>query len=210
MQQAQHAPPVFRRRPASMRSATFMDGPTCWLTWSNALTKICTDGRSSTPVEVYLGDYIDRGSDSKAVIDILCHRLVHRNAICLRGNHEALLEAFLQDPEVVHGWIRLGAASTFASYGVAISSSAHNWCRRNFIARSATCSRARTAVPAVPAQSSSCGDYLFVHAGIRPGVPMQHQVQDDLIWIRDEFLQSTADHGCIVVHGHTPVQHPQI
>ena len=92
MQQAQHAPPVFRRRPASMRSATFMDGPTCWLTWSNALTTICTDGRSSTPVEVYLGDYIDRGSDSKAVIDILCHRLVHRNAICLRGNHEALLE----------------------------------------------------------------------------------------------------------------------
>ena len=55
-----------------------------------------------------------------------------------------------------------------------------------------------------------CGDYLFVHAGIRPGVPLDQQVQDDLIWIRDEFLRSTTDYGCTVVHGHTPVTHPQI
>jgi serine/threonine protein phosphatase 1 len=55
-----------------------------------------------------------------------------------------------------------------------------------------------------------CGDYLFVHAGIRPGVPLKDQAQHDLVWIRNEFLQSTADHGWTVVHGHTPVDRPYI
>jgi serine/threonine protein phosphatase 1 len=56
----------------------------------------------------------------------------------------------------------------------------------------------------------SCGDFLFVHAGIRPGLPILEQNSEDLLWIRDEFLNSTIDHGKIIVHGHTPVDHPEI
>lgn len=161
-------------------------------------------------VEVYVGDYIDRGDDSKSVIDILCRRLVQRNAICLRGNHEAMLEDFLRDPEVVHGWMRLGALSTLTSYGVPIPPSAPLVPAKLHRAFCDALPRTHILFLQCLRNAYQCGDYLFVHAGIRPGVPLHEQVQDDLIWIRDEFLQSTADHGCTVVHGHTPVTHPQI
>lgn len=161
-------------------------------------------------IEVYLGDYIDRGNGSKTVIDILCRRLVQRGAVCLRGNHEAILEDFLHDPDVIHDWKRLGGLNTLASYGISVSPAAplepailhHAFC--NLLPRTHVlflrCLR----------NVYRCGNYLFVHAGLRPGVPLEAQVEDDLIWIRDEFLQSTADHGWTVVHGHTPVSQPQI
>lgn len=160
--------------------------------------------------EVYLGDYIDRGNDSKSVVDILCRRLVHRNAICLRGNHEAMLEQFLQDPEALRGWIRLGALSTLSSYGVAVSSSTQLVPAELHRAFCDVFPQTHLLFLQCLRNLLACGDYLFVHAGIRPGVPIQHQVQDDLLWIRDEFLYSKADHRWKVVHGHTPVTHPQI
>jgi serine/threonine protein phosphatase 1 len=161
-------------------------------------------------VEVYIGDYIDRGTDSKTVIDILCQRLVHRHAICLRGNHEAILEDFLQDASVIHDWIRLGGLSTLSSYGVSIDQRAQlvpSELRQTFARKFP---RTHDLFLQCLRDHYTCGDYLFVHAGIRPGVALEHQVQDDLIWIRNEFLQSTADHGWIVVHGHTPVTHPHV
>ena len=161
-------------------------------------------------VEVYLGDYIDRGHDSKAVIDILCRRLVQRNAICLRGNHEAILEDFLQDPDVVHSWKRLGGLSTLASYGVSVSPAGLLAPAELHRAFCSTLPRTHVLFLQCLRNIYRCGDFLFVHAGIRPGVPLEAQVQDDLIWIRDEFLQSTANHGWTVVHGHTPVAHPHI
>jgi serine/threonine protein phosphatase 1 len=161
-------------------------------------------------VEVYLGDYIDRGHDSKTVVDILCHRLVHRNAICLRGNHEAILEDFLQDPDVIYGWMRLGALSTFTSYGVSIPTATQLVPAKIHRAFCDALPRTHVLFLRCLHNTYQCGDYLFVHAGIRPGVPLDQQVQEDLIWIRDEFLQCTADYGCTVVHGHTPVTHPQI
>jgi serine/threonine protein phosphatase 1 len=160
--------------------------------------------------EVYLGDYIDRGTDSKAVIDILCRRLVDRNAICLRGNHEAMLEAFLHDPDVLHDWIRLGALSTFTSYGVTVSSSSQLVPTELHRIFCDAFPRTHLLFLQCLRNLTTCGDYLFVHAGIRPGVPLQNQVQDDLIWIRNEFLHSKVDHRWMVVHGHTPVTHPQI
>src|SRR4051812_37543269 len=69
-------------------------------------------------IEVYLGDYIDRGPDSKGVIDLLTVRLVRNRAVCLRGNHEAVMEAFLHDPGYFHWWRQLGGLHTLASYGV--------------------------------------------------------------------------------------------
>lgn len=161
-------------------------------------------------VEVYLGDYIDRGYDSKTVIDILCWRLVHRNAVCLRGNHEAILEDFLRDPDIVHGWMRLGALSTLTSYGVSIPSAAQLVPERVHRAFCDALPRTHVLFLQCLRNTYQCGDYLFVHAGIRPGIPLQEQVQEDLVWIRDEFLRSTTDYGYKVVHGHTPVTQPQI
>lgn len=154
-------------------------------------------------VEVYLGDYIDRGSHSKDVIDILCHRLVYRNAVCLRGNHEMMLESFLQDAGILHDWAHVGGLATLASYGVPIASrQSVDDLRR---ALQANFPRTHTLFLQCLRNMYQCGGYLFVHAGIRPGIPLSEQTQDDLTWIRDEFLSSTQDHGYIVVHGHTPV-----
>jgi serine/threonine protein phosphatase 1 len=166
--------------------------------------------------EVYLGDYIDRGADSKGVIDQLAVRVVQNHAICLRGNHEALMEAFLYDvpaaqydlPAALEGWCRLGGLATLASYGIIPS-------------RGQTAEQVQQALrAALPTthqlfmrclrNNIRCGDFLFVHAGIRPGVPLDAQDPGDLMWIRDEFLNSKADHGLYVVHGHTPVPHPDI
>lgn len=159
-------------------------------------------------IEVYLGDYIDRGPDSKTVIDLLTVRLVRNRAVCLRGNHEALLEAFLQDPAELRSWLHLGALQTFASYGVSLHS------------RMTIAELHRSLIDAFPRthelflqclrNSFCCGDFLFVHAGVRPGVPIEMQEPEDLLWIRGEFLSSRQDHGSFVVHGHTPVPHPDI
>ncbi len=163
-------------------------------------------------IEVYLGDYIDRGPDSKGVIDQLAVRLVRRRAVCLRGNHEAILEAFLRnDPGTIHHWAQLGALHTLASYGVSVRSGA------DALSPLELQHSLRHAFPRTHdlflqclRNSFACGDFLFLHAGIRPGVPMTQQNPEDLFWIRDEFLDSTIDHGKVVVHGHTPVDHPDI
>ena len=160
-------------------------------------------------VEVYLGDYIDRGPDSKAVIDLLCVRLVKNRAVCLRGNHEALMEDFLRDAANLHPWLQLGGLQTLASYGIGlhprndteIDTRLRFW--RAF-------PRAHELFLHCLRYSFCCGDFLFVHAGIRPGIPIPQQNFHDLLWIRQEFLNSPRNHGKFVVHGHTPVPHPDI
>jgi serine/threonine protein phosphatase 1 len=159
--------------------------------------------------EVYLGDYVDRGPDSKTVINLLATRLLDHGAVCLRGNHEDVMTRFLGDPAHLHHWQQLGGLQTLASYGV---------CERS-IADTATDlhGRFRELFPYAHElflqclqDSFHCGDFLFVHAGIRPNVPIDQQDRADLLWIRNEFLDSTHDHGKLVVHGHTPVPHPDI
>jgi serine/threonine protein phosphatase 1 len=157
---------------------------------------------------VYLGDYIDRGPDSKAVIDALAVRLVKSRAVCLRGNHEALMEGFLRDHAFFHHWQQLGALQTLASYGI----HPHNGeaaadLRRRFLG---ALPRTHELFLQCLHDGFCCGDFLFVHAGIRPGIPIEQQDVNDLYWIRGEFLQSKLDHGKFVVHGHTPVPHPDI
>jgi serine/threonine protein phosphatase 1 len=163
-------------------------------------------------IEVYLGDYIDRGPDSKAVIELLAHRLVRRSAICLRGNHESILENVLNGAptrsELFH-WMRLGGADTLASYGITVPAPLPDPAELQQAFR-AMVPRTHTLLLECLRDTFSCGDYLFVHAGIKPGRAISDQTQDDLLWIRDEFLDSDADHGQIVVHGHTPVQHLDI
>lgn len=161
-------------------------------------------------VEIYLGDYVDRGPDSKDVIDLLASRLVRNNAVCLRGNHEDLMERFLSDPGVLSPWLQLGAMQTLASYGVFPR---HAGMEDNNDLHQRFC----RALPRTHALFLKClkpwiccGDYLFVHAGIRPNVPLDRQNISDLLWIRDEFLRSSRDHGKFIIHGHTPVPHPEV
>ncbi len=164
----------------------------------------------SYAVEIYLGDYVDRGPDSKEVIELLATRLVRNNAVCLRGNHEEIMERFLQDPTILPSWLQLGARQTLASYGVhsrpegsETGKALHERFCRSF-------PRTHGLFLKCLKPWICCGDYLFVHAGIRPNVPLDRQNISDLLWIRDEFLNSPRDHGKFIVHGHTPVPHPDL
>lgn len=161
-------------------------------------------------IEVYLGDYIDRGPDSKGVIDQLTVRMVRRGAVCLRGNHESLLEEFLIDPRILPHWIRVGGLQTLASYGLVqgtLDVTAYDATQRSL---QLVLPRTHQLFLQCLRNTFCCGDFLFVHAGVRPGIPLSQQASHDLIWIRDEFLMSDRSHGKIVVHGHTPVAHPDI
>ena len=161
-------------------------------------------------VEVYLGDYVDRGPDAKAVIDLLSVRLVNNRAICLRGNHEELMERFLRDPDHLNAWSQLGGLETLASYGV-VPDPGGNETNRDLHDRFCRVfPRTHLLFLQCLKPWLGCGDLLFVHAGIRPGIPVEQQQLNDLIWIRGEFLDSELDHGKLIVHGHTPVPHPDV
>jgi serine/threonine protein phosphatase 1 len=136
---------------------------------------------------VFLGDYIDRGPGSKDVLAILMAgpQRAGDQWICLTGNHEELmLQASTSESSAAH-WLRQGGGETLASFGGKIPDDVSAWCG------------------ALPAMFDD-GLRLFAHAGLRPGVPIDGQQRRDLLWIRDEFLLSSADHGRLVVHGHTP------
>ncbi len=163
---------------------------------------------------IHVGDYTDRGPDSAAVIARLA-RMTADNArvICLKGNHDALFAGFLADPEGQGpNWLANNAEATFRSYGVSLNRSLWGAVDYDDLAE-----RLAAALP--PGHraflngldlTARFGDYLFVHAGIRPGVPLDRQDPDDLIWIRDDFLWDGRDHGFVVVHGHTPVDEPEV
>jgi serine/threonine protein phosphatase 1 len=163
------------------------------------------------PVEVYLGDYIDRGPASREVLDRLIRRQQWREMVCLKGNHETLFAEFLEDPVVLSDWRHLGGFETLLSYGIVPSMS------RELADQQKLAAAFAQAVPESHRRflsslksSFSCGDFFFVHAGVRPGIPLAKQSDYDLLWIRDEFLLSEEDFGKIVVHGHTPVREPEV
>jgi serine/threonine protein phosphatase 1 len=179
------------------------------------LDRIEADARDSATAErrmlVFLGDYVDRGPDSRGVADRLIGDLPQGfETYFLKGNHEAMLLDFLEDASSLDHWLRNGGAETMRSYGVNTES---------LIGFGAPAEMWRTAfAAALPAAhlrffrelklSVSFGDYLFVHAGVRPGVPLAAQSEADLIWIRSPFLDYAAPFGKIVVHGHTPGKEP--
>jgi serine/threonine protein phosphatase 1 len=160
---------------------------------------------------VTLGDYIDRGPDSRGVIECLAHNPFPMPLVALRGNHEAVLEEFLRDPSIADDWRRLGGLETLHSYGVDVAPLMRG---RGYEAAAEALRRAlphsHVAFLASLKLTLSAGRYFFCHAGVRPGVPLAHQREEDLLWIRDEFLDSGADFGKVIVHGHTPVAEPQL
>ena len=161
------------------------------------------------PVEaaaiVFLGDLIDRGPDSAGVIERL-RTLDHFPArtLFLLGNHEEiLLRVLAGEPGVAYDWLGFGGDACAASYGV-------NAAALQAMDEARIAEVLGTAMPATHVaflksfgDTFRFGDYLFVHAGIRPGVPIDEQQPHDLRWIRGPFLSDGHDHGCMVVHGHT-------
>jgi serine/threonine protein phosphatase 1 len=159
---------------------------------------------------VFLGDYIDRGPRSAAVLEALSGGEFPTRLIALRGNHEEMLLRFLDDGNALESWRGFGGLETLHSYGVPVADAM----------RGAGYAAAREAFArALPqrhldflngtAPSVAFGDYFFCHAGVRPGVALDRQRQDDLLWIRHAFLQHRGSFGKVVVHGHTPVAAPE-
>jgi serine/threonine protein phosphatase 1 len=154
---------------------------------------------------VYLGDYIDRGEQSKEVIELLLEGpLPGFKPVYLMGNHEQTLLDFLQHPRAVAAWLTYGGRATLHSYGVAISlepSRSQLDDVRDELEAQMPQSHLQFYKQLVPMHLA--GSYCFVHAGIRPGVHVQEQRNEDLLWIREDFTESNATHEHIVVHGHT-------
>lgn len=179
--------------------------------------KIASDVETPPPRDyriIHLGDYVDRGPDTAAVIERLSRLCsVDERVLCLRGNHEQILLDFLADPEE-NGpvWLMNGGDRTLASYGV----NANRWQKKS----RQTIEFSKQFAAALPVShhdfinalefSARIGDFFFCHAGVRPDIPIETQDPVDLIWIREEFLESDVDFGAVVVHGHTPQPEPEV
>ncbi len=167
----------------------------------------------SRKVVIYLGDYVDRGADSAGVIDrLLAEPLPGFEVVYLKGNHEDFMLRFLENPSVGALWLMNGGGATLASYGVTETRPGRLPGREDGLSEAF-----RARLPTAHLNfleglrlTHREGDFVFVHAGIRPGVPLDDQTQDDLLWIREPFLGSLADRGFVVVHGHTPVDSPEL
>jgi serine/threonine protein phosphatase 1 len=181
---------------------------------SDLLMRIDDDLRTrpiADSIQVFLGDYIDRGPNSRQVIDLLIARQQRCDVLFLKGNHEDCALQFLSDPTVLPEWQSIGGLNTLLSYGVMTTDrddpkSQH---KVSTALRQAMPNSHRRFIEGL-ALSFACGDFFFVHAGARPGIPLQRQSQRDLLWIRDDFLLCEEDLGMIVVHGHTPMYKPDI
>jgi len=177
--------------------------------------KIRQDGETAhgDRIVVYIGDYVDRGDHSKGVIDeLLTEPLAGFSPIYLKGNHEEALLNFLEHPEVARDWFTFGGDAAVMSYGVPVLPGALTDERLLEIQVAF-----RDAVPDAHLRflstlrlSYEIGDYLCVHAGIDPGRPLHRQRPEDLLWIRDAFLDSDKLHGKLIVHGHSITDEPDV
>jgi|AGTN01.1.fsa_nt_gi Calcineurin-like phosphoesterase. len=168
-----------------------------------------------SPIAVFLGDYIDRGDDSRAVLETLValdHAVPSVEWVFLAGNHEAALLAFLDNPADHGQWLDFGGVETLLSYGVppplatddvrALRRARDQLARAMPAGHVAFLRRLRL--------SFQCGSYVFVHAGLRPGRPADRQSPEDMLWIREDFLDHPQWHGRCVVHGHTIEAQPAL
>jgi serine/threonine protein phosphatase 1 len=203
-----HSPRATARGQAGWRAYIIGDVHGCLDLLDRLLVEIAEDHAARPGAKaliVLLGDLIDRGPDSAGVL----RRLQEFDGpdfrlVCLAGNHEeVLLKILAGDATEVSGWLRFGGAATLLSYGVDPKA-------LETLSPEAAQRRISDVVPRHDrhfleqlADSMRFGDYLLVHAGIRPGIPPEQQSLRDLRWIREPFLSDTRDHGMVVVHGHT-------
>jgi serine/threonine protein phosphatase 1 len=172
------------------------------------LDRIRDDNQMRWPAKlviVCVGDLIDRGPDSAGVLELLSTLDPDEfRFIGLAGNHEEVLLRIIDgEAEMIDQWLGFGGAECIASYGV-------DPAKLSTLAPEKQLSAVRAAIPVAHVEflrslgdTFRFGDYLIVHAGIRPGVPLKDQTPRDLRWIREQFLNDKRDHGFVVVHGHT-------
>ncbi len=160
---------------------------------------------------VFLGDYIDRGLQSRQVIEtLLSERLTPYQTYFLKGNHEDALLSFLSDPGFGPKWAAYGGRETLVSYGVKPPRSLslnNEWENAHDAFLRAFPNAHHTFLMTLPT-SVQIGGYGFVHAGLKPGKKFAQQTDHDLMWIRDEFLDGNSTFDVMVVHGHTPTDAP--
>jgi serine/threonine protein phosphatase 1 len=160
---------------------------------------------------ITLGDYIDRGPNSRGVLECLAQNPFPTPYVPLKGNHEELLERFLDDPSLASRWRHLGGLETLHSYGVSVSPLMLGKGYEQ------AADSLRAAIPQTHFEflgrlqfSAHSRSYFLCHAGIRPSIALEDQRIEDLLWIRDEFLQSRMNFGKRVIHGHSPTEWPEI
>ncbi len=164
------------------------------------------EGRGRRPLLIFCGDYVDRGPDSASVLEAMVwlQQRGDLQACFIKGNHEAAMMRFLDTPTDCAGWLRFGGVETLASYGVVAPAPDDP----------ADCFRARDLLlQRMPSSHLRflerlelmlvVGDYAFVHAGVQPGVDLKGQREEDLLWIRQEFLEDEGPFEKIIVHGHS-------
>ena len=168
--------------------------------------QIGTPTAPPTPTQttvILLGDLIDRGPDSIGVLRMAREWQARRPVRILCGNHEEMLLGALDNIEILRGFLRLGGRETVLSCG--ISTDAYASASFEAVQDVLKAGLGADLLEFIRSFEDQIrvGDYVFVHAGVKPGVPLDDQKTNDLRWIREPFLRSTADHGAVVVHGHT-------
>lgn len=164
-------------------------------------------GNGLRNVLIFLGDYVDRGLQSMQVLDHLTSgTLPGFETVYLKGNHEAAMLEFLRDAKFGRTWKYYGGLETLHSYGVTeltLSDDPTDFEHARDHFERVLPERHKRFLQSLSI-SAQLGDYFFVHAGVRPGVSLSRQLEEDMLWIRDEFLDSRASFGKVIVHGHTP------
>ena len=166
---------------------------------------------AAAALQIFLGDYIDRGPRSADVIAQLIQRTRTHRAICLKGNHEIYIPEFLHNPAILKPWAQYGGLTTLLSYGLKPSLNPDEKEQTELAEEFGRVlpESHRQFLDTLPL-SFTCGDFFFVHAGIRPHEILARQRDEDLLWIRDEFLSHEDAFEKVVVHGHTPVMEPDV
>jgi serine/threonine protein phosphatase 1 len=160
---------------------------------------------------ITLGDYVDRGPDSRGVLDRLSRNPFPTDYIALKGNHEAIFEEFVNQPSVANHWRDLGGLETLHSYGVPMDNlMLGKGFEEAARALSAVIPEAHRTFLASLKTHISIDNCFLCHAGVRPNVPLDRQNANDLLWIRDEFLNSRQSFGKMIIHGHTPNEWPEV
>lgn len=160
---------------------------------------------------IYLGDYVDRGPDSAGAIEIVANRAGgDARHVPLLGNHDQVFARFLADADAWPQFAEFDGQTTARSYGVSIDFSSDPAIRRGWHALVSAVPRAHITLLNGLRPWAAFGDFFFCHAGIRPGVPLEAQDVEDLIWIRRPFHDHAGLYPKVVVHGHTPHDEPEI
>lgn len=160
------------------------------------------------PLLLLAGDYIDRGPQSDRVMATLVWLARHSpfELVMLKGNHEAMLLDFIDRPFHAKGWLRVGGATTLAAYGVSLPEGEQAIADRCEAIRDEFMDQLPAShldlLRSMPSRAVR-GDYMFVHAGVRPGLPLARQDERDFLWIRDDFLESGQPLEKVIVHGHS-------